>query len=570
MINRSGLLVRFFALPALLAVFGFMGCGSDDGSPQSGCTGEDCDDSQEAGAPVDSGPDEAEDAADEPDAPEDTVDAEPVRRPEVITVREDLPDDEFDDINGDGIDGDVNRAIFVAPEGSDENPGSMDEPVRSISHGIELAQEQGKDVYVCAATYTEALVIEGQGVDVYGGYNCATGWERGRYPVEVRSPAGPALVVRDVSEPMRVDWVSFTGLDADPDTPGESSIAVLVVNADALEISHAEIVAGDGAAGADGEAGEDASILNDSTDLDGQDAPNRVCSDNDPCPDVALGASPTGGRSCAPTSAETWGGRGGDGANFTLSAGSERAAGEAGLPGMPAAPEGELDGADGADGDPGDPATEAFGTVSEEGYLATNSGQDGSPGETGGAGTGGEGGDSWCEHVMQPSGEVCDIYYWVGGGGGAGGPGGCPGGAGRGGGAGGASIALLAINSPVRIARSTLSSGSGGDGGRGGPGGSGAAGGPGGAGGMSSVRNIEPARLQAQSGGDGGEGGDGGAGGPGAGGPSIALVTAGPEAELIAPDLLFGNGGIGATSDSGDARAVNGEAMQLKTMAAPD
>src|SRR5690606_12700041 len=52
---------------------------------------------------------------------------------------EDRPDDNFIDANCDGIDGDIAKAIFVSPWGSDNNPGTMEAPVLTIAQGLRLA-----------------------------------------------------------------------------------------------------------------------------------------------------------------------------------------------------------------------------------------------------------------------------------------------------------------------------------------------------------------------------------------------------------------------------------------------
>lgn len=61
-----------------------------------------------------------------------TVNSQYFRLSQVLTG--DVPDAAYLDTNGDGIDGDVAKAIFVAPPplGNDANPGTMDQPVSSI------------------------------------------------------------------------------------------------------------------------------------------------------------------------------------------------------------------------------------------------------------------------------------------------------------------------------------------------------------------------------------------------------------------------------------------------------
>lgn len=82
----------------------------------------------------------------------------------------DKPDLSFEDTNCDGIDGDAAKAVFVDPvSGLDTSSGARAFPVKTLGRGLTLAAAQGKDVYVRAATYNEALDLRSN-VGVYGGY----------------------------------------------------------------------------------------------------------------------------------------------------------------------------------------------------------------------------------------------------------------------------------------------------------------------------------------------------------------------------------------------------------------
>ena len=74
----------------------------------------------------------------------------------------DRPDLSFEDINCDGIDGDVSRSIFVAKAGDDGATGTPLNPVHSIQHGIDLAAAATppKDVLVAGGTYNESIVLK--------------------------------------------------------------------------------------------------------------------------------------------------------------------------------------------------------------------------------------------------------------------------------------------------------------------------------------------------------------------------------------------------------------------------
>ncbi len=62
-------------------------------------------------------------------------------------------------------------AIFVVSTGNDTRTGARNDPVRTISHGISLAQEAGKTkVYVVSGTYEESVSMV-NGISVFGGFN---------------------------------------------------------------------------------------------------------------------------------------------------------------------------------------------------------------------------------------------------------------------------------------------------------------------------------------------------------------------------------------------------------------
>lgn len=86
----------------------------------------------------------------------------------------DPPDDNFVDSNGDGIDGDIAKAVFVVAGGSDSNPGTIAAPKATIGAAIaEAAGDPSKtEVYVSLGTYSETVELAA-GVSVYGGYNGA-------------------------------------------------------------------------------------------------------------------------------------------------------------------------------------------------------------------------------------------------------------------------------------------------------------------------------------------------------------------------------------------------------------
>ncbi|QQR81238.1 MAG: thrombospondin type 3 repeat-containing protein [Deltaproteobacteria bacterium] len=65
-------------------------------------------------------------------------------------------------------------AVFVASSGSDTHTGARNDPVRTISRGIALAQEAGKTkVYIVGGIYNESVTMT-NGVSVFGGFSLSS------------------------------------------------------------------------------------------------------------------------------------------------------------------------------------------------------------------------------------------------------------------------------------------------------------------------------------------------------------------------------------------------------------
>jgi hypothetical protein len=463
----------------------------------------------------------------------------------------DLPDDNFEDTNCDGIDGDKSAAIFVAATGSDSAIGTMDAPVATINKAVALAESANKAVYVCNGTYAEQVSIT-SAVSLYGGYDCTRGWKRISDRAVVAPTTGTALVIKDITRPMTID--RFTFRSADAIDPGTSSIAARVVGSAGNKFLHTSFEAG---WGADGASAAFVSGRNPAPGgMNGGDLMHCECQ----VPTTTTFCRRYGravyglppGYSAADYCAV--GALGGDGGNVNLGVATTR--GETALGG---APGGEIGfgGAAGTNGEPGVAGTAAargVGSIDPNGeYQATNVGGNGTPGMPGQAGGGGSGGCTAFDEF--------GTFFFAGGGGGGGGHGGCGGGGGKGGGAGGASIAVLLANSPnVTFSRSYFTTSSGGRGGSPSAGTPGQQGGPGGLGGMGTAFDGD-----GYAGGLGGSGGHGGAGGPGGGGPSIAILASGSQPVVIAPTFAVGVGGKGAAGvGAGDAPdGVSGDVVVL-------
>ena len=513
-----------------------------------------------------------------------------------ISLPIDDPDDNFTDSNCDGIDGDKSKAIFVAATGSDTAGGSMELPVATLTHGIELAIAKGKDVYVCKGDYSEDTIqLNAKGVRVYGGYDCSAKWVRNsQSQPHLVSTSSTAISIKDVSDAVVFDRVDFTA--ANGKSGSENSIAVFVSNSKNVTLRRGTLQAGSGADGVQpvtpttenslpacvayiystgacfGEPGRNSHQFKNCF-YTGQANGGTITTapfDDLSVFDLAPQSTDTQKNVCK-NSTYSIGGRGGgtDPNNPRV--------GTSGTKGTPASTSSTLNGNDGATFSPGTAATLAFGTLNVSGYVASNVGTAGSDGVIGEAGTGGNGG-GFTAVYSAGTGDFPYYLYAPAAGGGKGGWGGCGGVAGAAGNAGGASIAVAVYQSQVSLERTALVASSGGKGSAGGLGADGASGQPGGVCGTAyyDCTNIIAGQeaqwplinkantTSAQSGGHGGKGGHGSQGGPGGGGPSIPLVVSGTAPTLSAVTFLPGSGGPGGSN--GGPRAADGESMDQKVL----
>jgi hypothetical protein len=433
--------------------------------------------------------------------------------------------------------------VFVSSDAGDDTNGNgtKEAPFKSISKGIQASA--GKNVYVClgnADFYEEKLTITdaaGDGVHIYGGFECA-GWTHSntRY-AGVSSPEPTALRISGLKEGVTIENVRFVaanGTEADP-----SSYGAFITDSKNIVLRRVEITAGAGMKGKDGEPG-----------AKGQNG-------------SVAGAPPVGSDGCAATaSAGEWtvesscgsqGGAGAKGVKNTANGGP----GTAGSPTEHVHPLSDInnggpgedgivssfDGKVGTQGDAGTVGVAAAdkGSFSTTGYQAADGkeGTDGYPGQGGGGG-GASKGTAIC----------------FGASGGAGGMGGCGGAAGLGGLGGGASVGLFSWNSEVTLEGSKVTSGPGGAGGAGGKGGGGGAGANGGSGGAEDGISVNAGGT----GGKGGTGGIGGSGSGGTGGPSYAIAYSGMKPTYTEPDttLTPGTGGDPGIGGEQGAKAPDG------------
>ena len=454
------------------------------------------------------------------------------------------------------------NGVYIAPTGSDSAAGTAAAPFATIKEGVAIASAEKRTLYVCAATFTENVLIT-SGITIDGGYDCANGWAPTTNFANIAPSSGVPLTINSGSAPVSISNVKTKA--PDNYASSGSSIGAFVVNSTAVVLQHVQLTSGNAG---DGEPAAPPSTQTTPapSGANGASLPDFGCTPGEggECNGIASGGNATN------DGCYGQGGVGGNGGDVVTGMAPET--GGVGLPtssggqGGPAnASNGQgagLPGSIGITGSAGSPATSGIGTVTAAGYVASNSGSGGSPGQAGGGGGGGAGGYSGS------SGQLCSIDF-LGGGGGQGGFGGCGGPGGAGGSAGGASIALLTFNSAVQLSDAILNTGNGGDGASSTEGAAGQPGGQGGPGGAGSHGDNAGGDCtnsstsgNAYGGGPGGQGGKGGAGGPGGGGPSIGILAMNTAPQVSTATYNVGSGGSGGTAITGPD-ATDGQTGEL-------
>jgi len=456
----------------------------------------------------------------------------------------DIPDDNFEDQNCDGIDGTVVDGIFVAEDGSNANPGTRDFPVRSINTGLTKALAAGKHfLYISAGDYNETVTINAtnQGIGLHGGYLRASGWARDGTRGSINGPRTGALRVDGVTTTTIVEYLQFTSANAT--APSTSSQAIVVIGSTGFRPRFLNATAGDGAGGIQGASagsnGDDGGNGTPGTNGYEDDGFFTCAGDQTDPP-----ATYAGGDSCIGATSST---RGGNGKRGCITNGDSCAggSGDAGSPNPSGTPSDGGGGVVNAQGQPGQAGLNgAHGNDAGGGNGGTISGNEWLPngGGAGGRGVDGTGGGGGAGGGSRHSFLSCNDW---GGGGGGGGGGGCGGTGGSGGSGGGASIAILLVNSSVTAEWVTVVTGRGGNGGSGRSGGGGGPGGTGATGGAGNDEGSAGGR-----GGDGGGGGRGGHGGGGAGGWVVGVFRNGSStwSDAGTTDANLGAIGLGGGS----------------------
>jgi hypothetical protein len=439
----------------------------------------------------------------------------------------DKPDLGFVDSNCDGIDGDKAAALFVAPNGDDNNDGSFGHPKATVANAVTAALAAGKDVYVAAGTYAGKPAFLGNNgrIGVYGGYDPQT-WQRSAANVTTLEAPGQVVGVA-------VPGIVLQLLTVHSTTGGTTSYGVRAFGSVAsVALSRVTVVTSNGLGGSDGAAPA---------------APPAAA------PDGAQSVASCGSYGGAGGSAAgvLGGGHGGDYMDDPYTMAGADGDGDFGVTGGMGGVGGYNPAQDGGAGTPGHP-----GSVGPGGTAALNrvslffqamAGTDGTGGTRGAGGGGGAGATDICT---------------PGSGGGAGGR---PGAGGKGGQGGGGSIGVFAgTGSHVLVLDATTIHTA--NGGKGGLGAAGQGGGAGGKGGAATSHVSNGTYYEAGAGGNGGWGGQGGQGGGGAGGPSVGVLAIDSRAVVSGDSAIsVGAGGAGGVGAYDGAAGVAEKTAQVTT-----
>jgi len=526
----------------------------------------------------------------------------------------DLPGDAWVDANCDGIDGEVENAVFVAKNGNDGAAGFITKPLLTLQAGIDLASLLGlRDVYVATGVYEETVRLAPD-VHVYGGYSAdfrvrdVTLYETVIFGMAPTPEAPAAVIAEGIATPTDLD--GFTVYGGYADDPGESSVAVLIKDSTSdLAVHACRVLAGhggpglrglDGDDGADGVAGEPGAASYDidvnpctpthhraggvgggntcgGVDVSGGVGGNAICPDYD---ETGANQPKDSPYEQTPQDQE----HGASGAGLEVAAGGEpgfdallwSGYSNCGVCNAPKTPDASdwlpqdgspgSDGVDGTKGSGGSGCADAVGTFVNGVWVAGNGtdGGDGGAGNGGGGGGAGGGVETWgCADYPQIK------YTDVGGSGGGGGSGGCGAVGGTGGTGGGAAFGVLVIFSAAptslpTLAGNTIETGVAGDGGSGGYGGVGGLGGDGRNGGDDGDETYTAwCAGGGGRGGQGGDGGHGGGGGGGCGGASYGVYVHGaeglPPGYTATNEIVLGGGG-GKGGSGGSSLGQDGTA----------
>jgi|GEM_PF-4468073 len=347
---------------------------------------------EEAETEAETAEEEIAEVEDEAEATEEEYVEEEGDQPNEI---EDLPDENLDDANGDGIDGNIDGAVFVDPVGGDdiEGDGTIENPVRSLAKATEiaLAADPVFDLYLASGVHQGQLTLH-DGMSVFGGFIAENDWQRSMDAVSTimvnqADDTGNFRVVtaQGLTEAVELAFVTLQTI-SDGGAPGSSNYGVWVDSCPDVWVHHCRIQVDNGRNGATGVTGVIGATG--SIGSDGEDGREKPVFDDTP----TYGGN--GGTSCMAFNRGGAGGNGGYGNAENEPHGQDGAMSPGGGVAGIGKPEGNgepgYDGPDGNDGVPGNGGVD--GQVNDGGLWASSTGFTGESGYDGAGGGGGGGG----------------------------------------------------------------------------------------------------------------------------------------------------------------------------------
>jgi hypothetical protein len=478
-----------------------------------------------------------------------------------------VPNSAFADENCDGVDGDVDNAVFVATGGTNSGNCIQKGPCATITYAMNRASALGKDhVYIRSGTYSGPITLKNN-VWLFGGYDSA--WVRDAHTVPGHgvtinggydSTVGQYVVLRGVNITTQIADLKLNAPNATgriSTGQGRSSYGAHIRDGD-VTFTRMTIDQGNGYSGQSGSSGSSASSTAAPSGSSGGNALQKFYTCNS---SSHGGGGSRGYQTCSDST--TAGGNGGNGGEMDTSCGwtgfcsnCNATSGDSGSSGSgPSGVSGGSSGSGGGTCSQGGDASDGGKSNGSGGSGAGTKGRllnyywygkDGSKGGVGahGRGGGGGGGSGGCD-----AGTSTDSY---GAGGGGGGAGGCrasaAGNAGKGG---GGSFGIFGYSTDLTVNSVSFIRGNGGDGGDGGSGGNGQPGGSGGSGG-----EKDGYSERGGHGGDGGRGGHSGGGGAGAGGHSYGIYQYNSDVDESGNSFTSGSAGSGG--GGGSSSGTNG------------
>ena len=145
---------------------------------------------------------------------------------------DDDDDDDDDDDNDDNDDDDFyapppsnDVGIFVATTGNDDNPGTMEAPLRTVTKAAEVAENEGKSVFVAGGEYQHDELTTR--VSLFGGYDGVT-WARdlSAYPTTLIGTGWATLVIEPSGRKTEIIMEGFVVQHAGLFTDGAAGVYV--------------------------------------------------------------------------------------------------------------------------------------------------------------------------------------------------------------------------------------------------------------------------------------------------------------------------------------------------------